>query len=69
MADLLEFVDYTVELDIIRDYKPKTKIVFMQNDKDSAKLLFSFTKLGKPIDMSGVTGVLMAVKKPDGTLV
>jgi Predicted xylanase/chitin deacetylase len=69
MADLLEFVDYSVELDIIRDYKPKTKIVFMQNDKDSAKLLFSFTKLGKPIDMSGVTGVLMAFKKPDGTLV
>jgi len=69
MADVLEYVDYNVTLDIIKEYKPKENIVFIQNDKDSAKLLFTFTKNNKPLDMSSVTGVTMAFRKPDQTLV
>ena len=69
MADILEYVDYNVKLDIIKDYKPKEDIVFVQNNRDSAKMSFTFTKNNKAINMSDVTEVVMAFHKPDGTLV
>ncbi|AVO23022.1 putative tail fiber protein [Bacillus phage Anath] len=69
MSELLEFVDYEVTLDITEPYTPKERIVFQQNNVNSAHVLFNFTKKKKPIDMTSVSTVYISFKKSDDTLV
>lgn len=69
MSELLEFVDFEVTLDITEPYTPSEKMVFLQNNVNSAHVLFNFTKKRKPIDMTSVSVVYIAFKKSDGTLV